>query len=577
MRVLAVLILVAVGCGAHAAETVVVAPDVSVIMAPGSGEAQSTVVAPGHKNECPNGRFIASNDAWRPSMPLDLVQGRNLNDLNGTVIQATFDLLPHPENYSFVTNDHDLVSLANGDILYITGAASRAPLADKPAWFDVTYRGNFGPGTRSVVLVWRSTDCGQTFHFASEFDPARVLDGSCAFPQFPRKTTAPGSDSKPVYDMGGSDGQLAKVDLGSGRIYLTFSCVGYLPDKIQTKTFELTRTPIDKTLVVASLDGGGSWTAIGAIRKRLWRSGLVPLSSNRIAFGVNTGFVLGQPTPFGDLAIDATALPVAGASWGWAQDSFYKNNAIPNDLIHANLWASTIVARAGASAKILLAFPSTVVNPARTATHGYRLFIFDPDKRTYRELDPIVPAVRSPNNFLMHLAAIELRQGPVLLYWSEFLGVEKKGSVRGRIIFDDVRLSSDFPVSRRQGAAHAWDMPAGKRKWYGDYQTASGFIATITRPTGAPLTRYHYYPMWVEPADAISFTEVTVDNDPSAPPRIRLNQDDGPEVTVKTALDRPAKPAARTTLSRMPTGPQEEADSDREEERERDERLRDRR
>ncbi len=333
------------------------------------------------------------------------------------------------------------------------------------------------------------------------------------------------------------------------------------------------RTRLNKTLVVSSLDGAESWTAIGAIKTALWRGGVVRQSSDRVVFGLSTGFVFGQPTPDGNLAIDVTGLPVAGASWGWAQDSFYKNNAIPKDLIHANLWASTIVARAGASAKLLLAFPATVVNAARTATHGYRLFIFDPDKRSYRELDPIVPAVRSPNNFLMHLAAVELQRGPVLLYWSEFLGVEKKGSVRGRIIFDDTRFSTDFPVSRAKGSARAWEMPAGKRKWYGDYQTASGYIATIARPTGVPLTRYRYFPMWVEPVDAIGFTEVTVDSDPSAPPRIRLNlDDDGPEVTVKTALDRPARRAVRTSLSRMPRGPQEEADSDREEERERGER-----
>ena len=369
MRILIFLIVIIGACSARAAETVSIAPDVSIITAPGSGEAQSTVVAPGRKNECPNGRFVASNDARRPPAA-GLVQGRNLNDLNGAAIQAKFDGVPHPENYSFVTNDHDLVSLANGDILYITGAASRAPLAAKPAWFDVAYRGNFGPGARSVVLVWRSTDCGETFAFASEFDPARVLDGSCAFPQMPRKITAPGSEAKPVYDMGGADGQLAKVDLNSGRVYMTFSCVGYLPDKTQSKAFELSKTRLNKTLVVSSLDGGESWTAIGTIKISLWRGGLVPRSGDRVAFGVSTGFVLGQPTPEGNLAIERHRPAGFRRLLGLGPELVLQNNTIPKDLIYANLWASTIVARAGASSKLLLAFPTTVVNAARSATHA---------------------------------------------------------------------------------------------------------------------------------------------------------------------------------------------------------------
>src|ERR1700704_5615202 len=86
--------------------------------------------------------------------------------------------------YLFGTNDHDLLTLSNGDVLYITGAFSRmgrvglngvmpqggdgeGVTAKNPPWFADTYRDicitknaagtctesyPFGPGARSVVL-----------------------------------------------------------------------------------------------------------------------------------------------------------------------------------------------------------------------------------------------------------------------------------------------------------------------------------------------------------------------------------------------------------------------------------------
>jgi hypothetical protein len=60
----------------------------------------------------------------------------------------------------FGTNDHNLVSLANGDLIFSTGAFSKKHVDPfpKPGWFDYTYRGEFGPGARTVLLTWRSTD-----------------------------------------------------------------------------------------------------------------------------------------------------------------------------------------------------------------------------------------------------------------------------------------------------------------------------------------------------------------------------------------------------------------------------------
>jgi hypothetical protein len=69
-----------------------------------------------------------------------MVMGRNLDDqTGGTPIGSKFDMGTLAANYnrdgltnanySFGTNDHDLLTLSNGDVLYITGAFTRMPLA----------------------------------------------------------------------------------------------------------------------------------------------------------------------------------------------------------------------------------------------------------------------------------------------------------------------------------------------------------------------------------------------------------------------------------------------------------------
>ena len=151
---------------AHADTTLRVAPNVRSFGEYG-GESQSTVIAPGVKPRCPNGRVFVSDDlklaGQQDNPPLTgLVRGVDLKD--GSVVDATFDAPPLAEDYKFGSNDHDLVSLANGDLLLVVGAWSKAPLPVKPAWFDVTYRRwfdehgqphDFGPGARSALLIWR--------------------------------------------------------------------------------------------------------------------------------------------------------------------------------------------------------------------------------------------------------------------------------------------------------------------------------------------------------------------------------------------------------------------------------------
>ena len=476
-----------------------------------AGEAQSTIVPPAANPACPTGRFLVSDDLRSPPTT-GLVTGRDLNDPSAPVIAATFDAPADAPHHYSVTNDHDLVSLGNGDVLYLTGAASWAPLVPKPDWFDVTYRGAYGPGARSVLLTWRSTDCGKSFQYLSEFDPARVGDGSCALPQFPRLTTAPGSDAKPVFDMGGSDGQLVQVDTGTGRVYLTFKCVGYKQDTSPgIGHFELTKEPIGNTLVATSIDEGASWALSGVLGAPLWRGQVAPLAdgglalaglgssgpvSNRIYLGTRSG-----PTSY---AFDATGIPTPSGAWGWDGTTFNKKAKIPTDLIHANVWASTVIARIPGGNKVLLAYPSTLNDGPQRIGHGYRLFFFDRKTGIYTEADPILPEAGNLNSLVMHLVAIApIRSGPVLLYWYDVTGDARTATVRGRLISSDSVHSPDFAVARSAGSERSWSIDGHPNYWYGDYWTAGGSCA----PLSDTLT-CDYYPMWVEPDGTVRYTRV---------------------------------------------------------------------
>ena len=217
--------------GASAAladDSLVVAPNTQSFNFHG-GEAQSTVVPPGRNSQCPKGRILISDD-WTPpandgsSVP-GVVHWRDL--AGGAEGVSTHDAIPNGGDYLFLTADHDIVALPNGDIIYETGAGSKRPLTPKPAWFDVTYRGNFGPGTRTTVVVWRSTDCGKNFKFVSEIDSAAAGHEDCAYPQGVGIVSL--EQSLIYYDMGGTDGQWLNVDRQSGKLILVQRCVGRIP------------------------------------------------------------------------------------------------------------------------------------------------------------------------------------------------------------------------------------------------------------------------------------------------------------------------------------------------------------
>src|SRR3989475_5579549 len=82
---LAALFISAVNVGA---QNVTVADSVKLSIV--AGEAQSTVIPPGKKSQCEQGRFLVTNDLLRP--PDGVVFGQNLDEPGGSLIPSIFDL-----------------------------------------------------------------------------------------------------------------------------------------------------------------------------------------------------------------------------------------------------------------------------------------------------------------------------------------------------------------------------------------------------------------------------------------------------------------------------------------------------
>jgi hypothetical protein len=471
----------------------------------GPSEGQSTVIRPGANPQCSAGALLISNDWVRPSN--GIVQARDLAGKNADVVSA-FDAPPHPEYYSYGTNDHDLIAMNDGSVLYLTGAFSKEPLATQPAWWNVAYRGNFGPGARTNLMVWRSTDCGAHFKYAGEMDPALMEDGSCANPQGSKDTAG-------HYDMGGSDGQLVKLDPATGTLYLTFRCVGNEGVTDANGNFTLTSTGLNKTLVASSTSNGTSWNSLGFITGvNWWRFGILPMG-NRVAFGFANDVVFGKPSG-GKLSF-GKAQPLIGQYGGFNQTTPpFNPNPMPDPYMYSNVWGNTLIARAGESNGLLLGFP-TVIGSGASAANGYSVFFHDPgDPGTFSEMPAITPLTSAAASYVMNVTAIDLGRGPVLLYWMDVDTANHKGRMRGRIIVSMGQYSSDFDITKDADltvAANNYFLTK-PQFFYGDYHTAGGYIQYPRRAgiiTGtATGDIYRFYPIWVDRTGGARYAVVTV-------------------------------------------------------------------
>jgi hypothetical protein len=547
----------------------------------GAGEVQSTVVRPGLKAECPNGRFLASSDrALRraDAKPIEngAVMGRDLDKSSGPVVSATFESPPFVGD-RYHTNDHDLVVLANGDVLLVDTTASRKDMNPKPAWWNYAYRYSektgkaFGPGARSSMLIYHSSDCGQTFDFRAEVDSAMELDGSCANPQFAHglpTTTGPGTPENPVFDMGGTDGPLTRLDVKTGVLYMSHQCAGYKPQAgTASESFSLSNSKMNKSLILASYNSGIGWATLGFSPWARWRSNIVPLSANKLIFGLRDGVYVGQQMNSGQWQFDPILLLVA--NYEDPNDIKTEINDVKDkygEIVSTNVPDPRALTRVpGSLTKVLAAMPATM-DQGPDQGHGYRLFVYDTESHQRYELDPVMPKSNSLNAFLLHLTAIDIGEGPVFLYWTDIDMNTQSATIRGRLVLSDIHSTSDFQVSRTVSSKevylpnwiHSWPVNTGY--WYGDYQTGWGYREPTPKRVGQqepaiklppnlmPPDQYHFYPVWPEPGNKVKYARVSASIGwkmikPSPAPRIMRSGPSGSDKSKREAVLREVKPS----------------------------------
>ena len=492
-----------------------------------AGEVQSTVIPPDKKPQCPKGRLVISDDGSKAPGRIYL---HDLGDLNAPPKLATFDSWPPNSDVRILSNDHDIVSLNNGDVLYLRMGQSKAAISPKPAWFDHTYKipkdhpasPAWGPGARSSVLVWRSKDGGNSFQFVSSIDTGKIdddwgvsTDGSGGLPQGAGVTVSPGTAGQPIFQMGGTDGPFATVDRASGRVFVSLGLVGKLPSS--TSPFLLGPDYLRRTYVAVSSDGGSSWQKAGNLGIRGWRTELVP-RGNLLSFSyfawdaeANKGF-----SPIDHASIGAFPNPDTGhltviapeyqGAWGWNSNPWdnpilYKNadNKGPADTVSTNIPTQTVLMRSPSSKHLIVAFADTMDSDQG---NGYRLYLYK-GGQDWTKLPDIRPAVPHKDNFILHLTIADPGTGPLMVYWYDIDATAKKATVRGRILARDDQFSEDIALTRKGNGPRSFSLASAR--WYGDYHTGSGFVAK-TRLTQPSTT--NFYPLWLETDGRVHFTRV---------------------------------------------------------------------
>ncbi|MBD5634299.1 MAG: hypothetical protein IAI49_07445 [Candidatus Eremiobacteraeota bacterium] len=533
---------------------------------PMAGEAQSTVVAPGKSKYCPGGRILYSLDWNRvpgfdgsngSSVKLtdtDLVRYADLDaPRNASSTRRSFFTLPSASRLqyqSYSGNDHDLITVANGDVLYVFALGYRAP-DSRYSWFDFTYRNAFGPGARTAIAIFKSTDCGGHFSFTRVFEPTDVVAktdfpvGECQNPQvdghpvadwksnydtYAAPTAAPSPREPYYFDMGGTDGQEVVADYWSRRIYLAYQCVGNIvtaPPPGSTK-IDLSDTPVDHTVVEYSDDEGTTWQPYLWLPNRYWRLNLVPslarkMDGGNVAFSTQTSLLISgdpytgapakiPPPPHSiDLTQGQSGTPneniTTAAVYNRLQPALNSGCTVAKCGMYANVYANSVIAGAGNG--YVMAVPWDVPAPPLKAAHGYRVFYYSLRDGSLTEERAIVPTncCTSALGFIMNLVAVQVGDS-ALLYWADIDAISHRGHVRARFVQEKNQWIPDFDIMAP--TANVWDTHPSF--FYGDYHTAGGYELPATSRGVRP---YVAFPMWIEP-NGVYFSRVEIDV-PSGP------------------------------------------------------------
>ena len=482
------------------------------------------MVPPGAKSACPEGRFLISDDSGKDparvaTLPLD--------DLTATPSQSVFDTPEGWKDYRrILSNDHDLVAQPNGDVLLIKDGTDAPAAESETGLVRLRVQGRHRHsrqyvGARRAIGADGVAIAGlrQVLHIrvGTRHSDARrrsrtFQDFSGGLPQNSPSTVAPGSPEQPVYQMGGTDGIMARVDHVTGRVYLSVQLVGNLP--ATGRSFTLSDTKINRTVGLTS-DDGVKWSQDHLLAFRGWRVDVVPRPRKALAVAHNvwnelfkSGSAFVMHSCKGGFDIEqcpATVAPIQQGKWGWdtlpwSHSLLYKKEKEPTDRMNTNVAGQTHLVRSPSSENLLLAYMHSFRVP--DLGDGYRLYGFN-GKSTWLQFSPIKPMVPDPDSFILHVTPVDAGSGPLFWYWYDVNAGAKHATIRGRLITQDNEETQDFSVSRGRDSGVSFDLT--ETRCNGDYHTAGGYVAA----RGSTPT-YHYYPIWRQPDGLIRVAHVAV-------------------------------------------------------------------
>lgn len=512
------------------------------------GEGQSTVVRYARPDKSIAGRILISND-WLPFGQVFVPTGTvAYQDIGGPIQSSTFEVpancaVPFSNSnrtcdWNYVSNDHDLISTSEGTVYYMPGVGYKGPSAasQPPTWFlggklwntYATYRSNFGPNARSALAVWKSTDHGQTFQWLTYFDPTAYFDGSCAYPQYRSNPTA--GDTGVVgspWDMGGSDGQSVWSDPVTGKIFLTFQCVGYQPSQIAPWTLGLNQaqtngipqvnpdnsavyvpgsTAVNESILASLNEKTGTWVVLAFPKEKGWRIGAVPYNQY-LLLGFGGQVMIADTTQaYAPLWAAYPAAAAAPAIINIPQVTTDWTGFVTPPFMWVAVPYPNVLTRWG-SRGYGFAYATNNAAPGGARIFGYTLYYFTLPSASGVVLPNVNTAAPNPQwgevpsqinptktgGFVTDPTAIDVGSGTTLLYWYDVdvdppTGQQPNVTIRGRLLMEGGVTSNDFaitpvPFSVAGGQVHFW----------GDYKTAGGYCSI----NGASTTSV-YYPMWVD-------------------------------------------------------------------------------
>ena len=494
--------------------------DLGKIRTDKAGEVVAAVVPPGKKAACPAGRLLVGLDKIKE--PKDgVVVGRNLLNLDGTTIRAKVTGYANTGIVDGKTtvirrvksNDQDLGVLPNGDVIYVRMGQTRAPLPSKPSWFDYAYKiidGEplWGPGARSELLIFRSEDCGGSFHLVSTIDSAKLLNGLAGFQLWDGGLPQRRCDGCPVrlrdgravWQMAGTDGPTLKIDPNSGAALLSVGIFGYLRPE-GASGFTLSEEPIRRTIILRSVNRGDTWPRTVVLAFSAWRQEMIPIGAGELAIGAGRSFRrmrINNVAADGLTPLESDIVTVPGPPVVWTG---FEGDLAGNHF--DGLRGQTMSTRLPGGESALLLIRDTA-DGSDGGPKGYRAYSYDwTDPGYFLEyVPPIAPEREGRSNFIYNPVLVDAGDGPILAYWYDVTTDNQDpnrpqwAKIKGRLFFGRQEFTPDFTIRS------LFDVT--KDRFYGHYQMAGGFHTAT--PSGDRRTTF--FPVWIEPDGDVRFAKV---------------------------------------------------------------------